>query len=162
MNRRDHVDECLIYNKSIKFVLLTKPWRCQDVVTEKYLPFVKIMNKTVSLSPCSSWSCARLIYPVYQTPPVTTRQCVGLCTQKPGSFTRSWRRLRVPKRWVLTFVVIMVAGFNCHVFRHVKCALEDSALWLYRTLFQAVVNMTLTLCGYRWRGWWGHICVVEL
>lgn len=80
---------------------------------------------------CLSCSCAQLICPVYQTPPVTTRQCVGLCTQKPGSFTRSWRRLRVPKRWVLTFITIMAVGLYCYFFRHINCRLEGLAVWPY-------------------------------
>lgn len=53
-------------------------------------------------------SCAQIICPACLMPPVTTRQCAGLCTQKPGSCTPSWRRLRVPKRWVPIFITITI------------------------------------------------------
>lgn len=44
-------------------------------------------------------SCAQPIFPVCRTLRVTTRQCVELCSLKPGSCAPSWRRSRVPKRW---------------------------------------------------------------
>lgn len=118
----------------------------------------------MSLLHCLSCSCAQLICPVYQTPPVTTRQCVELCTQKPGSFTRSWRRLRVPKRWVLIFITIMAVGLYCYFFRHINCSLEGLAVWPYTLPYTPWLTWlsvgTTDSVGRVTLVWWNCCCMV--
>lgn len=98
----------------------------------------------ISLPLC--FSCAPLICPVCQTPPVTTRRCAGLCTQKPGSCALSWRRSRAPKRWVLVLVIVPAAG-SCRSFlRHVNCSLSHCVLLSHYTADVATLVLGYSEC----------------
>lgn len=72
--------------------------------------FSSMFNKAVQIDVLPFLHCSFALFtcPVAQTLPVTTRQSVERFIQKPESYGLFWRRSRVPKRWVLFIIIIVV------------------------------------------------------